>query len=276
MKKKKSEKESKKIIILKEENEQLQQELEAIKTSSGKYNLVASPLAEKQILRMLQRTPENHVFKRPGKGGDQFSYVTGTYMKKIANYTFGWLWDSEVVKEGIITNTEGLPRHIWVLVKLTINKLDKNGRPFQIITKTQAGGADVKYMKNNPSTPMNYSNDLKAAITDGIKKCLAELGIASDIYGKNEFKEIREDIKPEPEAPKQLPGKLEEKLETKNKLIAEIKTALGVLGCYPANTPEKEKQAEKLCGIKNLPSADIILLKSIKDRLNNEIDKEAK
>jgi hypothetical protein len=32
---------------------------------------------------------------------------------------------------------------------------------------------------------------MKAAATDALKKCAAELGIASDVYGKNEFKEIK-------------------------------------------------------------------------------------
>ena len=39
---------------------------------------------------------------------------------------------------------------------------------------------------------LDYGNDLKAATTDALKKCASELGIASDIYGANEFKEIAE------------------------------------------------------------------------------------
>ena len=38
---------------------------------------------------------------------------------------------------------------------------------------------------------VDYGNDLKAATTDALKKCASELGIASDVYGKNEFREIK-------------------------------------------------------------------------------------
>ena len=40
---------------------------------------------------------------------------------------------------------------------------------------------------------LDYGNDLKAAATDALKKCASELGIASDIYGSEEFKEIKKE-----------------------------------------------------------------------------------
>jgi isopentenyldiphosphate isomerase len=59
-----------------------------------------------------------------------------------------------------------------------------------MIVKEQFGRADVKFKKGT-EIPIDYGNDLKAASTDALKKCASELGIASDIYGKNEFKEIK-------------------------------------------------------------------------------------
>jgi len=38
--------------------------------------------------------------------------------------------------------------------------------------------------------PLNLGNDLKAAATDALKKCAAELGIAADIYNADEFREV--------------------------------------------------------------------------------------
>ena len=36
---------------------------------------------------------------------------------------------------------------------------------------------------------LDFGNDLKGAATDSMKKCASMLGIASDVYGKAEFKE---------------------------------------------------------------------------------------
>lgn len=143
-------------------------------------SLVNSPIEEKQLLTILQRTPTQHIYRRPGKGGGQFEYVTGVYVKKVLNYVFGFMWDFEVKSHG----REG--NQVWVLGRLTI----KNQEGISIIVKEQFGRADIK-LKRGTEEPLDYGNDLKAASTDALKKCASELGIASDIYGKNEFKEIQ-------------------------------------------------------------------------------------
>ena len=75
---------------------------------------------------------------------------------------------------------------VWVQGRLTI----RNPKTFApIVIKEQFGGADIKFKKGT-KVPLDYANDLKAAATDALKKCASELGIASDIYGKNEFKEL--------------------------------------------------------------------------------------
>jgi hypothetical protein len=48
-------------------------------------------------------------------------------------------------------------------------------------------------MKRDNSGTLDYGNDVKAANTDCLKRCAAQFGVASDIYGKNEFTEIKED-----------------------------------------------------------------------------------
>lgn len=139
------------------------------------------PLSNKQLLYMLQKTPADHIYERPAKGGGKWQYVTGTYVKKVLNYTFGWAWSFEIKDKG----KEG--KLIWVLGRLTI----VNPKTFQpMIVKEQFGRADVKTKKNSDEY-LDYGNDLKAAATDALKKCAAELGIASDIYGKNEFREVQ-------------------------------------------------------------------------------------
>jgi hypothetical protein len=166
--------------------------LPAYEQDGSKYTLVASPLSTQQILKIFQRTPKEHIHQRPGKGGGQWDYVTGVYVKKVLNYVFGWLWDFEIVDKG----TQGA--QIWVHGKLTV-KHPKTFAP--IIVKHQFGGADIKFKKGT-KIPLDYANDLKATATDALKKCASELGIASDIYGKNEFKELGAEKSPaKPKAP---------------------------------------------------------------------------
>lgn len=156
----------------------------SITQKDQKLTLIPSPLKAQQLLTILQKTPPSHVYRRPAKGGGEWEYVTGTYVKKVLNYVFGWLWDFEIKEHGREKSEDG--ELIWVLGKLTIK--DKSGNP--LIVKEQFGRADVKYKKGT-KTPVDIGNDLKAAATDALKKCASELGIASDIYGKNEFREIQ-------------------------------------------------------------------------------------
>jgi Rad52/22 family double-strand break repair protein len=158
---------------------------EYIEKEGKKLSLVPKAfLTEKQILKIFQRTPADHIYTRPGKGGGEWQYVTGVYVKKVLNYVFGWMWDFEVIEHG----REG--HQVWVLGKLTVK--DRQGNS---VTKTQFGRADVKLRKDGKGA-LDFGNDLKAATTDALKKCAAELGIASDVYGKNEFKEITPDTPP--------------------------------------------------------------------------------
>lgn len=143
-----------------------------------KLSLAPSGLTTEQVLYLFKRTPRSHIYHRSARGGGVWEYVTGTYIKKVLNYVFGWKWSFEVKSHG----TEG--SLIWVLGKLTVTFPD--GTP---VTKEQFGRAEVK-MKRDGSGAVDFGNDLKAATTDALKKCASELGIASDIYGKNEFKEI--------------------------------------------------------------------------------------
>jgi len=147
-------------------------------------SLVPAPLRQNQLLMILQKTPKNHIYRRPAKGGGEWEYVTGVYVKKALNYIFGWMWDFEIKEHGREKGEEG--DLVWVLGRLTIK--DKSGKP--MIIKEQFGRADVKF-KRGTKIPLDFGNDLKAAATDALKKCASELGIASDIYGKNEFMEIQ-------------------------------------------------------------------------------------
>lgn len=144
--------------------------------------LTETPLSTKQLLTLLQKTPGSHKYTRPAKGGGNWDYVTGVYVKKTLNYVFGWLWSFDII------SIEEKYGQVICQGKLTVNKPD--GSP--LIWKTDIGRSDIK-MKKDGSGALDYGNDQKAAATDCLKRCAFQLGIASDIYGKNEFKEINPD-----------------------------------------------------------------------------------
>jgi hypothetical protein len=130
-----------------------------------------------QLKHLLKRTPKQYIKTRPAKGGGVWEYVSGGYVKKILNIMFGFDWDFEILEQLII--------HDEAVIKgrLTIRT---NGKT---IIKTQFGNKSIAYQKGTKN-PLSIGNDLKAAATDCLKKCAAEIGIAADIYNKEEFKDI--------------------------------------------------------------------------------------
>lgn len=136
-------------------------------------------LTQDQAAFILAKTPSQYVQTRPGKGGQSFTYVSGSYMKKVLNLMFGWDWDFEIAHSDF--NMQA--KQVIILGKLTCRT---NGKT---IVKTQFGRADVKFKKSD-GLPLDLGNDYKAAATDALKKCASEIGIAADVYSPKEFKEV--------------------------------------------------------------------------------------
>lgn len=147
-------------------------------------------LNEHQLAQILKRTPNQYIKKRPAKGGGTWDYVTGGYVRKVLNLMFGWDWDFEILDHTIIGG------EAVVKGRLTCRT---NGKQ---IVKTQFGNKDVIYKKQTQDEitkgldkiPLSIGNDLKAAATDALKKCAAEIGIAADIYNKEDFNEVIVDV----------------------------------------------------------------------------------
>jgi len=193
-------------------------------------------LNSQQLKFMLRKTPKEHIYTRPAKGGGTWNYVTGTYVKKVLNIMFGWDWDFEIIEYKYDLEY----RQVFVLGKLTCRT---NGKT---IIKTQFGRQDIKFkteyrrdsngnwimqekhpdrkQKFPTNIPLDLGNDLKAAATDCLKKCASEIGIASDVYAPNEFKEINV-----------IDG------EAERKRLAELKKKIGDL--LDENQDKDEKQA---------------------------------
>ena len=94
---------------------------------------------------------------------------------------FGWDWDFEIKDKQIIVN------QVIVEGRLTVRS---NGTT---VIKEQIGKKDIMYKKGT-EIPLDIGNDFKAAATDALKKCAAELGIAADVYNAAEFKEVDLDL----------------------------------------------------------------------------------
>lgn len=154
-------------------------------TSHSKYFIPKTWISEKQVLQILQRTPKEHIYQRKGKAGQTWDYVTGNYVEKVLNYVFGWNWDFEIVKQELIGDKG--KQQVITLGKLVVK--DDQGHE---ITKSQNGRKDVAYKKDTTEY-LDLGNDYKASATDCLKKCASLLGIASDLYGKQEFREITTD-----------------------------------------------------------------------------------
>lgn len=140
----------------------------------------------KQIQHLLKHTPPKYLRTRPAKGGGNWTYVTGGYVKKVLNLMFGWDWDFEIVDQ-IIQDGE-----VIVKGRLTCRSKDRK------IVKMQYGNKEIVYKKlqegEKERKPLSIGNDMKAAATDALKKCAAEIGIAADVYNQEEFIAVTIDI----------------------------------------------------------------------------------
>src|SRR5690606_15867471 len=148
-----------------------------------------------QLQTLLKRTPKQYVKERPAKGGGKWKIVTGGYVKKVLNLMSGRDRDIEVVSKQVAVG------QVIVNGKLTCRRNGKEN------VKMQFGKKDVVFKKGTQD-PLDIGNDFKAAATDALKKCAAELGIAADIYNAEEFREVLLDLSEE-ETPSQKRYRLE-------------------------------------------------------------------
>lgn len=159
---------------------------EIAKATAKELSLISDELNllnEAQVAQLLKRTPKKFTRTRPAKGGGEWTYVSGSYMKKVLNIMFGFNWSFEILDK------QKFGDEMVVHGRLTVKT------PKGEVIKEQFGNKDIIYKKQRDNegnrVPLSLGNDLKAAATDALKKCAAEIGIAADIYGQvDEFREL--------------------------------------------------------------------------------------
>ena len=147
-------------------------------TESELSQVKDNTLNASQLNFLMSKTPQQYIKSRKGKGGQTWTYVSGYYMKKVLNFMFGWDWDFIIEKEMV----EIEAGQVIVRGRLVCRTGGKE------IIKTQYGRADIKFLRSSQK-PVDLGNDCKAAATDSLKKCAAELGIAMDVYSPGDFNE---------------------------------------------------------------------------------------
>jgi hypothetical protein len=152
--------------------------MEIIKIDAKELSLVKdNAMNDQQLKLLLKSTPKQYVHTRPAKGGGTWEYVSVGYVQKVLNLMFGWDWDFEIISEQV------MGKEAVVKGKLTCRAGNRT------ITKMQYGNKDIIYRKGTDE-PLSLGNDMKAAASDSLKKCASLLGIAADIFNKQDFKEI--------------------------------------------------------------------------------------
>jgi len=190
-----------------------------------------SLLNKEQLKKIYERTPTDQTYLRPGKGGEQWTYVKGSYAKKLLNICFGHNY-SFTVREYKFDIAFG---QVFVLGQLKIRikdqevireqfgrvdikfktqpKFDQDGKPVMLTARNGS-----TYQAKEPSeNPLDLGNDLKAATTDALKKCMNEFGFFSDIYSQDDFIDI------------EVMTREEKEQDKVDKLTARLKAVLGTI-----------------------------------------------
>ena len=132
------------------------------------------------------KTPIAEIKKRPMRGGGEANYVNTYYMTRQISLLTGFRWQSRPIEEKFYPDEKN-PREVGVKMEVII--YDSDGRQYshrswgqKDIARWTSDGKDHK-----AGEPISIFDDLKAAYSDGIKKCLSYFGIANDIYGGKEL-----------------------------------------------------------------------------------------
>ncbi len=201
--------------------QEIDQEIEKLQLDISQVTRTTSLLNQNQIQKIWNSTPARYKYQRPAKGGGSWTYIKGSYVRKVLDSVFGFNWsfdvDTTLAEAFEVAKLTGA-----VVVKGTLIGRVKNDGEWVELRKTQFGRADVKWEMTAATTetgtviyetdkngrrkpkrvrkideytkspiPLDLGNDFKAAATDALKKCASLMGIGADVYEADEFMEIQ-------------------------------------------------------------------------------------
>lgn len=155
--------------------------MEAIVSTNGASPDVLAAVTDAQKSVLTQETPAKAILTRQGKGGKSFRYVTQAWVTRQLNLAFGWAWSFEVTAWQMFPAEN--PAEVFVQGRLTVHT------PRGDLTKEQFGQSDVK---RSGGAIMSIGDDLKSAASDALKKCASLLGVALDLYEKDDMPDLGE------------------------------------------------------------------------------------
>lgn len=178
----------------------VQRMVEPMKIELEQITRTKSILNANQVQKIFNTTNAKYKYQRPAKGGGTWTYVRASYVRRTLDGLFGFNWDFEIVTpDDVAFNMAAMTGVVTVRGRLTGRTL-VDGK-WQAIVREQYGRSEVKWQTvttNGNKTrkidewsgkpmPLDFGNDLKAAASDALKKCAAQLGIAADVYDPGEF-----------------------------------------------------------------------------------------
>lgn len=183
--------------------EKTKAEIEKMKLDISQVTRTTSLLNQNQIQKIWNSTPERYKYTRPAKGGGSWTYIKGSYVRKVLDSVFGFNWSFDV-ETSLAEAFEVAKMTGSVVVKGTLKGKVKSDGEWVELTKTQFGRADVKWKMTGQAPnrrkaidehtgspiPLDIGNDFKAATTDCLKKCASLFGIGADVYEAEEFMAI--------------------------------------------------------------------------------------
>jgi len=188
----------------------------AIKKGEHSIELLSRYVGEEVVNIILAETPQEIIEWRKGRGNKNYPYVAGSNFIRKLNEAFGFLWSHEVIKHEITD------KHVVTLNKVTghipkrtiIRKYvdaqkgaveETTVIEGQDIVKMQYGSYSAKVWNEDGKDHqagdiISWGDSLKAAATDGLKKCSVEFGMFLDVYGGME----EEAVDPNQPTPQQI------------------------------------------------------------------------
>ena len=183
--------------------EKTKNEIQKMQLDISQVTRTTSLLNQNQIQKIWNSTPDRFKYTRPARGGGSWTYIKGSYVRKVLDSVFGFNWSFDI-ETSLAEAFEVAKMTGSVVVKGTLKGKVKSDGEWVELTKTQFGRADVKWKMTGQAPnrrkvideysgspiPLDIGNDFKAATTDCMKKCASLFGIGADVYEADEFMAI--------------------------------------------------------------------------------------